>query len=295
MALTSKSSPPAAGAQRRVVPMRVIVCGVYRTGTMSMRTALSQLGFHECYHFVTVMENMDHHPQQWIRALEAKYAGAASFTKDDWDALLGRSQACCDVPAALFGVELAQTYPKAKVIILNRDPEAWYQSALNTIHSALNQNSLSARLTRLYCHLLDSKTRNANKLLKALFKDHLNFGPLNEKEKAIAWFKTQYEEFRQQIPAERRIEYRIQDGWKPLCDHLGVEIPIVEDGEGNVVEAPFPRLNDRQAFVKTQGFYENLAWQRANTNLLVFLGKMALAGGFAYCCMWAWTFLGRLG
>ncbi len=38
---------------------------------------------------------------------------------------------------------------------------------------------------------------------------------------------------------ERLLVYEVKDGWKPLCEFLGVEVPE---------EKPFPRLNDTEAF-----------------------------------------------
>ncbi|PHH65726.1 hypothetical protein CDD81_1453 [Ophiocordyceps australis] len=293
MDIDSRPFPPG-GVQKRAVPMRVIVCGVHRTGTMSMRTALHQLGFHDCYHFFAVMENLDDHPQQWARALKAKQNGTTPLTKAEWDLLLGHSQACCDVPAVLFSVELAQMYPEAKVVILNRDPEAWYQSALNTVHVAVNPTSLLERLTALYCYFFDSKTRNYSIFAKILFHDYIDHDLAQEKEKAISWFKALYQDFRTQIPAERRIEYRIQDGWGPLCKHLGVQVPTIEDAAGNLVEAPFPRINDREEFSARRILFARQALQRANRNALALVGKLTLVGGLAYGGLWLWKFLGRM-
>ncbi|PHH72555.1 hypothetical protein CDD82_5917 [Ophiocordyceps australis] len=284
---------PPGGVLQRAVPMRVIVCGAHRTGTLSMRAALHQLGFHDCYHYLTVMENLDDHPQQWTRALKAKQDGVAPFTKADWDALLGQAQACCDVPACLFSVELAEMYPEAKVVMLNRDPEAWYQSALSTVHVAIRPSSLVARLRALYTYYFDAKRRNHDEFAKALFHDTIQHNLAQEKEKAISWFKALYQEVRDKVPAERRIEYRIQDGWEPLCKHLGVEIPTVQDEAGNRIEAPFPRVNDRQEFAKRRRRFAMQAFHRANRNVLVLLGKLAFIGGLAYGGSWLWKLLYR--
>lgn len=129
---------PHVGIPDRVVPMKVIVCGVNRTGSLSMRSALWQLGLHDCYHMQTLLRNLDTHPQQWIRAFEAKYTGKGSFEKADWDHLLGHSQACCDLPSAVFSPELAAVYPEAKVVILNRHPELWYESTLLSIQKIVD-------------------------------------------------------------------------------------------------------------------------------------------------------------
>ncbi|KAI9146902.1 NAD dependent epimerase/dehydratase [Paramyrothecium foliicola] len=86
----------------------------------------------------SVMQNIESDVDLWIQALKAKRAGKeATLSRLEWDQLLGRYQACCDVPSAIFSAELAQVYPDAKVIILNRDAESWYQSVLNTVHPAV--------------------------------------------------------------------------------------------------------------------------------------------------------------
>lgn len=42
------------------------------------------------------------------------------------------------------------------------------------------------------------------------------------------------EEVRRLVPKERLLEYNISDGWGPLCEFLGEEVP----------DEPFPRVND---------------------------------------------------
>lgn len=271
----------------RDVPMRVIVCGLHRTGTMSIRSALWQLGFHDCYHMASVRQSQ-HHAQLWIRAFEAKYSGKGSFIKADWDALLGQSQACCDIPAALFSAELSEVYPEAKVIILNRDPEEWYESVLNSIYNL----SILVTLGRIYCRIFDPQTYNMWQFNIVMRSQAMGFNHPKEREKAVSWFNAQYEEFRDRIPPERRIEYTIQEGWKPLCEHLGVPIPTVKDATtGELVEAPFPRINDRKAFALRRQRSQKRAISRANTNLLAGVGSITLAGSICYGVYFVWKAL----
>ncbi|UNI16952.1 hypothetical protein JDV02_003334 [Purpureocillium takamizusanense] len=270
-------------APGRAVPMRVIVCGLHRTGTSSMRLALRQLGFHDCYHMATVFENLHDHPQQWVRAYEAKYLGKGSFDKGDWDRLLGYSQACCDVPAALFSCELAQLYPDAKVVILNRDPEKWYDSVSATVNKALRPTGFFNVLQRIYIYLLDPGMRNWVRFTKVMGMLGMPFDHANEHDKAVAWFNERYAEFRARIPAERRIEFSVKDGWAPLCEHLDVPVPQVRDEQtGQLVEAPFPHANDRASFIARSERNLAAAVQRCNANLIDFLGRACLVGCLGY-------------
>ncbi|KAK5991446.1 hypothetical protein PT974_09728 [Cladobotryum mycophilum] len=270
----------------RVTPMRVIVCGVHRTGSASTRAALRQLGFNDCYHMQTVVENVSTDPQIWVRAIEAKYTGKDTFGKKDWDDVLGNSQACVDLPAALFATELAEIYPDAKVVILNRDPEKWYGSVLESTYKFGGPpQGILAKLIGAYVYMLNDEVRNFVKLNQAINTLAFGYDHGKEKYKALAWFNGMYKEFRDHISAERRIEFCVQDGWKPLCEHLGVPIPMIKDEkDGKMVEAPFPRVNDRVSFNNRVAEYRIVTLAQAHKVLLALIGRLALFGLVLYLC-----------
>jgi hypothetical protein len=47
------------------------------------------------------------------------------------------------------------------------------------------------------------------------------------------------EQVQRNIPEERLLVWSVTEGWEPLCDFLGVDVP----------DTPFPRLNDSKMFV----------------------------------------------
>lgn len=251
-----------------------------------MRHALYQLGFHDVYHMHTVRDNPETDGPQWINAFEAKYKNTGTMTRQDWDKLLGDCQAVADIPAAFFGAELAQVYPEAKVVILNRDPEKWYDSVLNSIHSRW---SLWAKLQVLFCAVFDKSTRAWIKFGMTMKNLAFDFDHRSEKPKALAWYKGIYDEFRARIPESRRIEYSVGDGWAPLCKHLGVEVPQVQDASGKMVEAPFPRMNDRAAFLDEMNDSRGRTFDKSLENMFRLIGKATVAGSTAYVGYWAWT------
>jgi len=53
-------------------------------------------------------------------------------------------------------------------------------------------------------------------------------------------YRDHYEEVRSLVPKENLLEYRMGEGWKPLCDFL--ELPVPEGKK-------FPRTNDTDGFV----------------------------------------------
>ena len=105
--------------------LKVVGSGLGRTGTMSMKLALEQLGFTKCHHMVEVFMNPTSVPL-WVAAGE----GHA-----DWDAIFDGYQAMVDYPGAAFWKEIADYYPDAKVLHTQRDPESWFESTQATIFS----------------------------------------------------------------------------------------------------------------------------------------------------------------
>jgi hypothetical protein len=92
----------------------------------ALRTALKELGFEDCYHMMSASVENPPDCLMWSDALAAKYDGEGTFTRDDWDKLLGHCQAVCDWPAVAFAKELIEAYPDAKVILTTRDVDSWH-------------------------------------------------------------------------------------------------------------------------------------------------------------------------
>lgn len=256
---------------------------------IALRAALRQLGIHDCHHMQSVMGNLTTEAPAWTRAIEAKYEGKGTFTKADWDALLGTYQACCDVPSALFACELAEMYPDAKVVILDRDVEKWYVSVLNSIYKMMQPPSRLAMVHGSFVYAFDPLMRNWINFFNKMVHSALGYDHGKQKDRAIQWYKDIYKEYREKIPAHCRLEYKIQDGWGPLCKHLGMDVPTVTDPmTGKEIEAPFPRTNDAHDLeVRTKAFYER-ATQRANSNLFAAVGKLAILGFAGYGAYLAW-------
>src|SRR5207248_2818817 len=108
--------------ERRV---KVIGAGFGRTGTLSLKAGLEELGFRPCYHMVELFTHPEHN---------AIWQAAAEKKPVDWRALLAGYEAAVDWPACTFYAELMDQYPDAKVLLTVRDPEKWYESVANTIH-----------------------------------------------------------------------------------------------------------------------------------------------------------------
>ncbi|HKH78189.1 MAG TPA: sulfotransferase [Rubrobacteraceae bacterium] len=66
-------------------------------------------------------------------------------------------------------------------------------------------------------------------------------GRFEDREHVVRRFVRHTEQVKERVPPEKLLVYEVGEGWQPLCDFLGAEVPRGK---------PFPRLNDRQAFPK---------------------------------------------
>jgi hypothetical protein len=199
--------------------LAVIGAGFGRTGTLTLKTALEMLGFGPCHHMVEVID----HPEQiplWNQAAD----GAAM----DWEKVYGSYRATVDWPGCHFYAQLANFYPRAKVILSRRDPEPWFESMTETI--------LSAALQAGQDPAASPPDETMSKFAGIIFNHTFNMD--FSKANVIAAFERHNAEVIRRIPAERLLVFEVAQGWKPLCAHLGVPVP----------DQPFPRVNDREEF-----------------------------------------------
>ena len=205
--------------------MKVIGAGFGRTGTMSLKAALEQLGFGPCFHMIDLIR--DPAPLPYWQA-------AASGEQVDWTEALAGWESTIDWPGCTFWEEMAETWPDVPVLLSVRDPEAWYRSTLNSIHEA-KEMALRGELQGNTEEAPDPATMQ---MINGLIWNGTFKGRFTDKEFALDVFRRHNEEVKSKVPADRLLVYQIKDGWGPLCDFLGVEVP----------DEPMPHLNDTDSF-----------------------------------------------
>ncbi|POM25276.1 hypothetical protein BTM25_39200 [Actinomadura rubteroloni] len=198
--------------------LNVIGAGFGRTGTTSLKAALETLGLGPCHHMTEVLDQ----PGQIEAWARVAHGGPA-----DWDGLLRGYRSTLDWPAARFWRELAARHPEAKIILTERDPDAWYESTLATIYRIAQEKPAGAVGEDMYA------------MLNALVWDGVFGGRFEDREYAIEVFLRSNETVKREVPEDRLLVYRAGDGWEPLCSFLGLPIP----------EESYPHLNDRAAML----------------------------------------------
>ena len=203
--------------------LKVIGAGFGRTGTLSMKAALEQLGYNKCHHMLEVFPS-DFQLDSWHAIGEGK--------TPDWDAVFDGFEANVDFPSASYWRELSAAYPDAKVILTTRSFDSWYESAMETIYQ------VSARIPGWMTFI--PKVRKIKEMTYSTIWDKLFDGKFEDKDYARQVFEKHEADVKAEIPADRLLVFHPKEGWGPLCAFLGQPVP----------DTPFPNVNDRDDFRK---------------------------------------------
>ena len=196
----------------------VVGAGFGRTGTLSLKRALEQLGFGPCHH----MEEVQAHPETmdfWRRAAEGE--------KVDWEEIYKDYRATVDWPGCHFYKQLAGTYPDAKVLLSVRPPEKWLASMKDTILKLLIE----------FRPNMPEEVRKQLRFIELILDEQTFHGDFSD-ESVLAAFNRHVATVKREIPAERLLVFDVAEGWEPLCKFLDVPVPAT----------PFPRSNSREEF-----------------------------------------------
>lgn len=212
----------------RVVPFQVLSVGFPRTGTASIQEALETLGL-PTYHFASILANRSD-ADLWSAAIDAKFFDRGTpFGKAQWDQLLGHVSAITDAPSILFWDDLLRMYPDAKIILVDRDLDAW-QKSFDVL-----ANGLLSFFPRVLTVLDPWSSGRVFGLSRKYMKVMVGSDSLEEaKSGAKEHYRRHYEAVRHAVPKDKLLEYRLGSGWEPLCDFLGKPVPDV----------PFPHRNE---------------------------------------------------
>lgn len=182
--------------------LAVIGAGFGRTGTLSMRAALSKLGLGPVHHMFEVVKS----PQQSARWLDALDDDAVLLE------LLAGFRSAVDWPTCYFWRPLMALHPEAKIILTHRDPEAWFESIHNTIYRLLSGKSSDMPADQV-------------SMARRIVMENTFGGRLGEKDYAIDVFNKHNAEVKATVPPARLLVFDVRDGWLPLCDFLDLPVP----------------------------------------------------------------------
>ncbi|KAK7755525.1 hypothetical protein SLS62_002457 [Diatrype stigma] len=252
--------------------LKVINASLFRMGTKSMSEAYKILGYRTHHALDNVMDN----PWGLVeKAAEAKWPKTSKggsilrpFTRHDWDAVWGPYEVVTDL-ASPFAPDLIKCYPEAKVVIVRRDFETWWPSFQTELLDRFF-NTQTAILAFIGSRVFGMRSAHALRNIYYGFFDARNVHEIQDHARAA--YDRYFEEIRELVPPERRLEYRMGSGWEPLCTFLGKEVPDVE----------FPFVNSRDKHGKEI--------QTNTRNLYLMFLKLAMLWGLGatavVCVAW---------
>ncbi|SPO06412.1 related to FMN-dependent 2-nitropropane dioxygenase [Cephalotrichum gorgonifer] len=204
-----------------------------------------------CWHSFHLISTHFGDNEMWQEAIDRKFFGAGKpFARDEFDQLLhGFGAVSSDTPAIAFSEDLIAAYPEAKVVLVERDIDSWYKSYMHSIIGNMFSPValLVYHLDRFYVHPI-------GKVQLSTVAGWLGIQSKKDAERlARDRYREHYALVRRVTPKERLLEFKLADGWEPLCAFLGKPVP----------DMSFPHLNDQ-------------AWFDEKASLLLKIGAMKL-------------------
>lgn len=204
--------------------MQVIGAGFGRTGTMSLKAALEQLGFGPSFHMIDVARQPELLPQWQL---------AADGGTPDWRQVFEGWESTVDWPACTYWEQIWEAFPDAKVLLSVRDADAWYASCQKSIHASA-QAAAKGELEGGSVEV----SPEAMKMINGIIWNGTFEGRFDDKQFAIDVYNRHNEDVKSKVPADKLLVYEIKQGWEPLCEFLEVPVP----------DGPLPHLNDATSF-----------------------------------------------
>jgi hypothetical protein len=237
------------------VSIKVIGAGLPRTGTLTQKLALEQLGFGPSYHWVNLITGPDQ-VEIWNEAMDGKPAWTRAFegyaSTTDW-------------PGGYFYRELMDFYPESKVLLSDRDPESWEKSFSETIVAFCHGESLVRLLSSARRQVDPHWDRYLDLVDRMFWGPQGTFAAGHDRDQLIKGMIEHNEAVKRIVPPERLLVWRVTEGWERLCEFLEVDVP----------DGPLPHENDREVFLGrvTDGAINALnAWRERQTQTAEALG-----------------------
>ena len=203
--------------------MKIICVGIGKTGTTSISKALRHLGYTVFDWEEQVFDFQDH----WVDVFQN---GAQLDVKRVYQ----HADAVVDAPGNFFWEEILEAYPDSKVILSEREEDSWLKSLVNQLQV------FEAVISRRFLAVLSPTSRKQIFILYS----HLTaiLGSADPKSACVLRkrYRMHNHGVKSLVPPEKLLVYNVKQGWKPLCDFLGCEVPTVafphENVKGEIAE-----------------------------------------------------------
>ena len=196
------------------------------------------------------------------------------FGRSDWDKVFGQCEAVTDM-GSFFAHPLIEAYPDAKIVLVERDVDSWYESMEEAIFST-TWGWRASLIIDVFGRLMSlTGGLTIRKIMLGYYEAH-NVGEMRAKAKER--YRRHYVEIRAAVPQERLLNYDLKQGWEPLCEFLGKPVP----------DMPFPQVNQRKEHVERVRAKQDMFLRAMCKKTLRALAPWILGSGVASLAIWSW-------
>ena len=233
--------------------MKVVCAGVNKTGTKSIAKALRHLGFNVFDWEEQILDFIDH----WLDVFNN---GAKPHVKRVYQ----NADAVVDIPGNLFWEEIQEAFPDCKVILSERDEDSWVKSLVNQLEA---KDAVQSRTMSILSPTMRKMNFIGDSNLVAL---------VGSRNKASTYaFRNRYRihnhRVKSLVPPDKLLVYNVQQGWKPLCDFLGCEVPTTAFPHENVKGGEIKKLASSPLSMTESWFGNNFFCRNHCSHILVVL------------------------
>lgn len=226
--------------------LQVICAGLPRTGTLSLKAALTQLLGGRCYHGFDNLFGGQEDVDFWLTV-----ANGTASDEEIREFFCSRGcTAVADFPSAYFYPRLLKVFPEARVILTKRSSESWQKSMRSSLLKAYENRTRQPY--RLMLFSFDWRfPRGLDKLYDILDGSWIP---------AVTGSLYKAEEFchnweagiRNAVAQDHLLVLQVMagDGWEELCSFLHKPTP----------ETPYPRLNNVDQFQQGYHRFRLISW-----------------------------------
>ena len=185
--------------------LKLIGAGFGRTGTNTQKVVLETLGLGPCYHMYEVIA----HPE-----FISYWYDAACGVLPDWNTVFEGYSSGVDWPVCAFWRELAEFYPEGKFLLTPREEEAWFKSISKTIFETFRVPA-------------DDSGANPDlrRMTRKLILENTFGGEIDDRDHVLGVYRKHNAAVLAELPADRVLVYDVKQGWEPLCEFMGVDVP----------------------------------------------------------------------
>ena len=163
--------------------VEVICVGLSRTGTSSLKAALSILLPGVTYHGMDFLNEINDESSFIFWSAMAEGRASSRMVREYFTSR--QCSAVCDVPSILFWKEIHAAFPSAKLVLTVRDPAKWFTSINNTLVPLAVMVDRWSWMLKIICFVFYGRTFQIS-LLKILL-DQFNKKELQDEQSARKW------------------------------------------------------------------------------------------------------------